>query len=189
MTQGNLLLSLLFSMNLRIRYFSPERKLGGLLKPFKVLHQCIRSFPSLIRMSFSKKTVKKPFLCRVSWHYHPRGSSWCCIFPSFMFYYPSRNPIQISQLDNTLATIVPSNNRDNSSTIHASTTIQEQHPQAGVVCFIYTTSPEIAFRYPNRTALWPKLSPRIIVQLSMRGIQTYWNLLRSTNAKQWFIFS
>ena len=106
-------------MDLRIRYFSPDRKLGGLLKPFKVLHQRIRLFPSLIRVSFSKKTVKKPFLCRVSWHYHPRGSSWCCILPSFMFYYPSRNRIQISQLDNTLAEIAPSNNRNNSSAIHA----------------------------------------------------------------------
>ena len=55
-----------------------------------------------------------------------------------------------------------------------STTIQEDHLCVQVVCFtpLYSTAtPEIALRYP-RTALWPKLSPRIIiVQLPMRGIQ------------------
>ena len=119
-TQWNLSLPILFAMNLRVRYFSLDRKLRELLKPFEVLHQyTIRSFPSLIVLQ--EKTVKKPLVS-------------CAGSPS--------------------------------------TTIQEHH--LCVVCFtpLYSTAtPEIAFRYP-RTALWPKLSPRIIiVQLSMRGIQ------------------
>ena len=48
-TQRNLLLRILFAKNLRVRYFSLDKQLRELLKPFEVLHQtCIRSFPSLI---------------------------------------------------------------------------------------------------------------------------------------------
>ena len=105
-------------MDLRIRYFSPDRKLGGLLKPFKVLHRCIRSFPSLIRMSFSKKLSRSLFcagcLDTTIQEDHPGVVS----FPPLC----STTPPEIEfryQLDNTLAEIAPSNNRNNSSAIHA----------------------------------------------------------------------
>ena len=47
-TQRNRLLRILFAKRLRVRYFSLDRQLRGILKPFEVLHQCIRSFLCLI---------------------------------------------------------------------------------------------------------------------------------------------
>ena len=110
---------LLSAKELCVRYFAHDKQLRGLLKPFEVLYQCVRPFPSisLIWQGVLQQTVKKPpVLCGIS-------------------------------------------------------TIQEDHP--GVVCFApfrSISTPDITFRHLNRTALWQKLSPRIIVQLSMRGI-------------------
>ena len=63
-TQRNLLLRILFAKDLRVRYFSLDKQLRGLVKQFEVLHQtCIRSFPSLIWQGvLQQNKVKKPLV-------------------------------------------------------------------------------------------------------------------------------
>jgi hypothetical protein len=113
-TQRNLILRVLLAKDLRVRYFSLDRQLRGFFQLFEVLHQHIRSFPSLIWQSVFQQTVKKPLvLCAGSLsttteedhlgvvRFNPLCSTTC---------------IQASQQDGPLAEIGPTNN---SSAIHA----------------------------------------------------------------------
>ena len=117
-TQQNLLHRILFTTNLRVRYFFLDRQLRGFPKPFEVLHQCIRFHPWSDSVSFSKKLLRS-LLYYVPGLLPSRKTILVLYAHSFMFYYRSWNRIQISQLEqeDALTEIVPPNN--NCSAIYA----------------------------------------------------------------------